>query len=80
MSRLAGYDPTCPDGALVHGPPDGDGRCPWCRNLVAHRVPAPARYPRSDLSESWAYHYDPDEGTRGPEERRRQTLAGLVYE
>jgi hypothetical protein len=78
MSWLVGYDPPCPDGALVHGPPDGAGRCPWCRQSVAAPMPAPARYPRSELSESYGYHYDPDEGTRGREELRRRALNGLV--
>lgn len=58
----------CPDGALRHGPTDAYGRCPWCRNQVAVPHPAPARYPRSELSEAYAYTYDPDEGARGARE------------
>ena len=49
----------------MHGPADGEGRCPWCRNVVTSALPAPRRYPRSELSEAYEEHYDPDYGARG---------------
>ncbi len=62
----------------MHGPPDSAGRCPWCGNQIEATAPAPRRYSRSELSEAYAIHYDPDEGAKGALERERETRAGLV--
>lgn len=72
------WDVSCPDGAIMHGPADVRGRCPWCGNKVTNALPAPRAYPRSDLSEAYAIHYDPDEGAKGRLEREREIRAGLV--
>jgi hypothetical protein len=62
----------------MHGPPDSAGRCPWCRNQIETTQPAPRAYPRSELSEAYAYVYDPDEGAKGRLEREREVRAGLT--
>lgn len=73
------WDTSCPDGALRHGPADGAGRCPWCGNQVDSALPAPRRYPRSELSQAYEEHYDPDYGATGALEIRRRRLAGTIY-
>ena len=69
----------CPDGAILHGPADGAGRCPWCGTKYTDARPAPRAYPRSELSEAYAMHYDPDEGAKGRIERERESRAGTTY-
>lgn len=76
MPRDEPFDESCPDGALRHGPLDVYGRCPWCRNKVDRAWPAPVRYARSELSEAYAYAYDPDEGSRGRVEIERLAQSG----
>jgi hypothetical protein len=73
------WDVSCPDGAFMHGPADGKGRCPWCGNKVTSALPAPRSYPRSDLSEAYEEHYDPDHGALGALELTRRRLAGVTY-
>jgi hypothetical protein len=72
-------DEPCPDGALMHGPPDGAGRCPWCGIKVDSALPASLRYPRSELSETYEQFYDPDYGARGATELRRQRETAVNY-
>lgn len=72
------WDTSCPDGAIMHGPADVAGRCPWCGIKYTSTMPVPRRYPRSELSEAYAYVYDPDEGAKGAIERQREYRAGLV--
>lgn len=72
-------DGPCPDGAILHGPADGAGRCPWCGSRVDVALPAPRRYPRSGLSEAYAMHYDPDDGARGALELRQLRETGQTY-
>lgn len=68
----------CPDGAISHGPVDGEGRCPWCRTKITTALSAPRSYPRTDLGEAYAQHYDPDEGARGTAELERLRRAGTL--
>lgn len=77
MRRDEPFDPPCPDGAIRHGPLDVYGRCPWCGNKVDRAWPAPRRYPRSELSEAYERHYDPDWGALGKVELERRRLAGV---
>ncbi len=79
MRRVELLEDACPDGALRHGPLDGQGRCPWCGNKVDNAMPAPRRYPRSELSEAYEEHYDPDYGARGAVELRRQRATSDNY-
>jgi hypothetical protein len=72
-------DGPCPDGAILHGPADGRGRCPWCGNQVDNPLPAPRRYPRSELSDAYAYVYDPDDGARGALELAKLRAVGQTY-
>jgi hypothetical protein len=73
------WDVSCPDGALQHGPPDGTGRCPWCGNKVDSALRAPRRYPRSELSEAYERHYDPDYGAEGAMKRQHKRETGTNY-
>lgn len=73
------WDPSCPDGALRHGPADGAGRCPWCGTKYQDALPAPSRYPRSELSEAYEEHFDSDYGAKGRIERERESHAGTTY-
>lgn len=64
---LPGHRPSdCPE-AIIHGPADGSGRCPWCR--VKYRRSAPREYSRgyvfrSDLDDAYDRFWNPDWGTR----------------
>lgn len=53
----------CRGSVLGAHDPDRRGVCYWCGERVEPPVPAPPSYPRSELSESYAYFYDPDEAT-----------------
>ena len=66
----------CPE-AFTHGPPTGDGRCPWCDRVVAARAPRPASFPVTELTEAYGEHYDPDFGALTPSEVRRRYATGL---
>jgi len=69
---------SCPE-ALRHGPPDGSGRCPWCRRRVEAPAPAPRLLPGpSDLTESYGYVYDPDDGALDPEQIARRYRMGMT--
>lgn len=78
-AKLFEHEGACSDGALRHGPADGRGRCPWCGTKYTDVMPAPRAYPRSELSEAYEEHYDPDYGATGALEIRRRRLAGTIY-
>jgi hypothetical protein len=42
--------------------PDHAGLCRWCRQRVDRPAPRPQRFDRSELTEAYGYHYDPDWG------------------
>ena len=71
----------CPE-ALTHGPPDGAGKCPFCKRKIAEA----RRYEtgtthgqRTELAEAYGYFYDPDDGTKGAIERQRDLRAGRIW-
>lgn len=55
---------NCPE-AIQHGPPDGSGRCPWCRRKITAKQPMPDDVHRheSRLSAAYRRSWDPDWGT-----------------
>lgn len=56
-------DPFCRGSVIGTHDPDRTGHCRWCRQRVERPVPMPDRLPRSELTEAYAYHYDPDWGS-----------------
>jgi hypothetical protein len=46
---------------------------------VDNPLPAPRRYPRSELSDAYAYVYDPDDGARGALELAKLRAVGQTY-
>lgn len=69
---------TCPDTAMGrHGPLDGRGRCPWCRQKVDAAQPAPHRFAEeSELTHAWSEYYDPDYGALSPAQIRQRYQMG----
>jgi hypothetical protein len=69
---------TCTE-AIIHGPADRSGRCPWCREKVTHAIGRPERVERSDLSEAYELMYDPDAGALGRHEVEQRRRAGTLH-
>lgn len=57
-------DLWCRQSAGSNHVPDRAGLCRWCRQRVARPAPRPQRFDRSELTEAYGYHYDPDWGVR----------------
>lgn len=65
----------CPE-AIMHGPADGSGKCPWCGRKYTVAVRVPIDFPMSDLTQAYGKHYDPDFDVLTPDQIRARYEMG----
>lgn len=73
------FTSPCPE-AVMHGPADRAGRCPWCGLKVDLPLGRPKVFTTdgpSDLTQAYDEFYDPDFGALSPAELDHRYLMGL---